>query len=86
MSKPRVDSSCLGVFAISGLLCAALLAPWLVGRFIGHGWALLVVAGDVVGWVCLYRRQAFAPVTLLVWIGFLVYLLFVAALQLMHLR
>ncbi len=71
------------LFLLIGLvLIFCLFAPFIIGRYCGHGWGFSAGMASVLAWLSLARKIALPPITRLI---ILAYLVFIVIFELMHL-
>jgi hypothetical protein len=77
------------LLGIEAVVLLAFVAPFVIGRYCGHGWGLLTAIADLVGWFYLslrcYGKRRLTVSTRIIWLLMLVCLVVIAAFELTHL-
>lgn len=89
-SPNKRDITCAGIrFCIALLGCVALVAPFGVAKYYGHGLGLLVawvaVIGNLIGWLCWGARKTMTLPARIIWLLGLAMLVLIGIFEFMHL-
>jgi hypothetical protein len=89
MKKPQIDYRFFWVLlGIEAIVLLAFVAPFLIGWYCGHGWGLLTVIADILGWLYLnqkyFRKNQLALSTRAIWLILLAGLAVVAVFEGLH--
>jgi hypothetical protein len=90
MQKPQIDYRffCM-LLGIQAIVLLAFVAPFLLGRYCGHGWGLLAAIADILGWLYLnqifFCKKQMALSTRAIWLILLGGLVVVAVFEFTHL-
>ena len=77
------------VFCVGAILVLCLIAPSVLGRFVGHGWGLLAAIADIFGWFYLNHKYCgknrLVLSTRIIWLLLLASLIVIATFEFTHL-